>query len=153
DRATCSLDLLPRRLREPVRGHGELLGQLTAAEDLDVDLGVLEQALRDERVWRHVRAGVEASLEVAEIDRLAVRPARADRHRVCRRVAAQLREPHVDRHLAALEPGRQRVRARPALLTLDAAPRIAALARAQAAADALAVLARLRRRQRMEVEL
>ena len=101
----------------------------------------------DERFRGHVGAGLETSLEVAQVDRLAVRSERADRHRVGGRVAAQLGEPHVDRHLAALEPGRQLVRARPALLPLDPAAGVAALARAEAAADALALLARLRRRR------
>ena len=71
------------------------------------------------------------------------RAERADRHRVLRRVAAQLAEPHVDRHLAALEAGAHLLRARARLLALDAAARVAALAGAEAAADALAVLPRL----------
>src|SRR5206468_1398043 len=89
----------------------------------------------------------------AEVDRLAVRAEGTDRHRVGRGRAAQLAEAHVDRHLAALEAGRKLVRARPALLALDAAARITALARAETATDALALLARLCRRERMQVEL
>ena len=92
-------------------------------------------------------------LEVADVDGLRGRPERADRHRVLRRLAAQLAEPHVDRHLAALEPGAHLVRARARLLALDAAAGVAALARAEAAADALAVLPRLRGLQGGEVEL
>ena len=57
------------------------------------------------------------------------RPERADRHRVLRRRAALLAEPHVDRHLAALEAGAHLVRARAGLLALDAAAGVAALAR------------------------
>ena len=107
----------------------------------------------DERVRRDLAAGLEAGLEVAEVDGLGGGAERPDRHRVGRRVAAQLREPHVDRHLAALEAGRHLVRAGARLLALDPAAGVAALAGAHAAADALAVLPRLRRLEAVEVEL
>ena len=57
--------------------------------------------------------------------------------------AAQLRDPHVERRLAALEPGRDRA-AGPGLLALRAAARGLALAGGDAAADA--GLARVRAR-------
>ena len=102
---------------------------LTSTETLRIS------RLRLERLRRHLVARLEALLEVAEVDRLAVGAERADRHRVRGRVAAQLREPHVDRHLAALEAGRHLVRPGAGLLALEAAARVAALARAEAAAD------------------
>ena len=51
-------------------------------------------------------------LEIAEIDGLGVGAERADGHRVLRRRAAQLRDAHRQRHLAALEAGAHHVRAR-----------------------------------------
>src|SRR5262249_2479194 len=105
-----------------------------------------------EELGRHLGARVEA-LERRDVDRLRVRAERADRHRVRRRVAAQLARAHVNRHLAALEAGAHVVRARTRLLALDAAARITALAGAEAAADALAVLARLGRLEVRKVEL
>src|SRR4029077_6835114 len=68
-------------------------------------------------------------------------------------VTAQLGGAHVQRHLAALEAGTGRVRARAGLLALDPAAGVAALARAHAAADALAVLARLRGLQVREIQV
>ena len=72
--------------------------------------------------------GLEA-VEVADVHRLGVGAERPDRHRVVRGVAAQLREAHRERHLAALEAGAHHVRAGARLLALDAAARVAALAR------------------------
>ena len=98
-------------------------------------------------------AGVEARLEVAEVHGLGGCPERPDRHRVGGRVAAQLRQAHVDRHLATLEAGRHLVRAGARLLALDPAAGVPPLAGAHAAADALAVLPRLRRLEAVEIEL
>ena len=106
----------------------------------------------DERLGRDLVAGLEA-VEVADVHRHGRGAERADRHRVLRRVAAQLADAHVDRHLAALEPGAHLVRARARLLALDPAAGVAALARAGPAADALAVLALLRRLEVREVQL
>src|SRR5262249_6007740 len=78
---------------------------------------------------------------------------RSDRHRVRGRVAAELSCAHVDRHLATLEPCRHRMRPGAGLLALDPAARVAPLARAEAPTDALAVLARLCRRQVGEAQL
>ncbi len=89
------------------------------------------------RLERHRRAGLEARLEVDQVDRLGVRAERLERHRLLHVRAAQLAHPHVNRVLAALEPGAAlgaRARA-PALL---AAAGGLAGARALAAADALA---------------
>src|SRR5262249_787901 len=113
---------------------------------------VLDHALLDQRLGSHLVSGVEA-VEVAQVDRLGGRAERADRHRVLRRRAAQLADPHVDVRLAALESRPHLVRARTRLPALAATPGIAALAGAQAAPDALAILARLRRRQVGQVQL
>src|SRR5262249_52682141 len=112
-----------------------------------------DQALRLQRLRGDLLPGLEAKLEVAEIDRLRIRAERADRHCVGRRVTAQLGRAHVERHLAALEAGAHRVRARARLLTLDPAAGVPALSRAEAAPDALAILARLRGLEVREVEL
>ena len=49
------------------------------------------------------RAGLEARVEVAEVDRLRVRPEHLERHRHLLVRPAQLAHAHVDRRLAALE--------------------------------------------------
>ena len=143
-RAAGRLDLLARGRRGAVHGDRELLRELADAEQLHVLAHRADQALRLQRLGRDLLARLEA-VEVADVHRLGVGAERADRHRVLGRVAAQLRDAHRERHLAALEAGAHRVRARARLLALDPAAGVAALARAQAAADALAVLARLRR--------
>ena len=58
-----------------------------------------------QRVRGDLGALVEARLEVAQVDRLGVRPERLERHRLLHVRAAQLAHPHVDRVLAALEAG------------------------------------------------
>src|SRR5439155_5097217 len=88
-----------------------------------------------------------------DVHALGIRAVRADRHRVLRGRARLLAQPHVDRHLPALEAGAHLVRAAAGLLALDTAARVTPLAGAQAAADALPVLARRRRLQRGEIEL
>src|SRR5262249_27060347 len=135
--APGGLDLLLRGSREAVRGDGELLREVPGREDLDVGLRVLDQALLDERLERYVGAGLEARLEVAQVHCLRERAMRAHRHGVLRVGAAQLAEAHVDRVLAALEAGPHLGGAGARLLPLDAATGVAALAGAQAAADAL----------------
>jgi len=126
--------------------------QVAVTQDLDVGLGVLEHALLDKRLGRDLRARVEALLERGDVDRRRRSAERADRKRV-RRAAAQLSEAHVDRVLAALEARAHLVRARARLLPLEPAARVAPLAGAQAAADALAVLARLGGLQVREVQI
>src|SRR5689334_17610546 len=111
-----ALDLLARRLRGGVHGDRELLRQLAVREELHVLADGADQTLLLQRLRRHLVARVEPRLEVAEVHRLRVRPERADRHRVRRGVAAQLRGAHVERHLAALEARAHRVRARARLL-------------------------------------
>src|SRR5205807_445964 len=111
-----------------------------------------DQALGLQRLGGDLLADLEA-VEVAQVDGLRVGAERPDRHRVGRRRAAQLRDAHVERHLAALEARAHGVRARARLLALDPATGVAALAGAQAASDALAALALLGRLERMEVQL
>src|SRR4029453_3169869 len=132
---------------EEVRGNRQLFRQLPVTEDLDVEPRVPNQAGFLERLGGDL--AVEA-LEVANVDRMHAGAEGPDRQRVLRVLAALLAEAHVDRHLAALEPGPHLVRARASLLALDPAAGIAALARAQAAADALAVLALGGRLSRMQ---
>ena len=54
---------------------------------------------------RHLGAGVEALLEVGEVDRLRLGPEVLERHRLLHVRAAQLSHPHVDRVLPALIAG------------------------------------------------
>src|SRR4051794_33240257 len=79
----------------------ELLGNLAAGEDLD-RVRALRQALCLE--CRHVDlgAGVEALLEIADVDRLGRGAEVLKRHRLLFVRAAQLSHPHVDRILATL---------------------------------------------------
>jgi len=81
------------------------------AEQLHVGARVLDHALLDERLGRHLVAGLEP-VEVAEVDGLGGCAERADRHRVLGGRAAQFAEPHVDLRLASLEARRHLVRAR-----------------------------------------
>jgi hypothetical protein len=136
-----------------VRGDRQLLRELAVPEHLDVGARVLDQALLDQRLdVDRVAVGKDA-LEVTDVDRNRRRPEGPDRHRVLRGRAALLADAHVKRHLAALEAGAHLGRPGTGLLALDPAPRVPALAGAEAASDALAVLARLRRLQVREVEV
>src|SRR3954465_7196623 len=143
--AARGLDRLARRAAEGVGVDGELLGQRALREHLDRDVLARAEALALERVERDLVARLEAPLEILEVDRLRVRAERLEGHRLLHVRAAQLAHPHVDGHLPALE-------VRPALgagaraRALLAAAGCLAGARAFAAADALARLARPRRR-------
>src|SRR5262249_26469822 len=118
-------------LGERVRLHGDRAGQLAAAEDLDQRALVHETVL----VQRFRRDLVQtALLERVEVDGLVL-----DAERVVE--ALQLRQPHVQRHLATLETNGHGV-AR-ALALGAAAGGLAALA-ADAPTDALALLERTR---------
>ena len=97
--------------------------------------------LRLQRLERDLGAGLEARLEVEQVDRLRVRAERLERHRLLHVRAAQLAHPHVDRHLAALEAGAVLGAGARAVALLAAAGGLAG-ARALAAADALARPAR-----------
>src|SRR5829696_1665958 len=143
--AAGRLDGGARGLREPVRLHGQRLGDLAATEDLDGDVAPRGQAGGLERGDVDRRARVEARIQVGQVDRLGVRPEHLERHRHLLVRAAQLAHPHVDRRLAALEPGAV-LGARAGAGALVAAAGRLAVARAVPAADALAVLARARRR-------
>src|SRR3984893_17012522 len=94
DGSTGLLDLLSCGRGDRVHTHGQLLFQLTVAEELHVRLRVLEQPLLDQALRRDLGAVVEA-VERADVDARRRRPERADRHRLLRRRAAQLAEPHV----------------------------------------------------------
>src|SRR5689334_6736439 len=143
-------DLLASGLREPVRVHGEPLAELAHAEHLDGHGAARGQAGLAQRVRGHLGAGVEASLEVGQVDRLRARPELLERHRLLHRRPAQLAHAHVDRRLAAFE-AHALAGARAGAGALVAAPRRLAAARAVAAPDPLAILARaLGRAQRVK---
>src|SRR3954454_21758643 len=146
--AARRLDLLTSRLREAVGVHGQRLGELSAAEDLDRDSLAGGQPDATEGVEVHGGAVVEAGVEVLEVHGLRVRPERLERHRHLLVRAAQLAHPHVDRVLAALEAGAV-LGAGAGAVTLVPAAGGLPVARAMAAADALAVLARPRGRRQV----
>src|SRR3954453_5992626 len=135
------LDPLTGGLRELVRVHGELLGELAAAEDLDRDVALRGEARALEHGPVHRGAIVEAALEVVQVHVLRVRPERLERHRHLLVGAAQLAHPHVQRVLAALEAGAL-LRAGARAVALVAAAGGLAVPGAVAAADALAVAPR-----------
>src|SRR3954447_401816 len=143
--AARRLDALARRLGEAVRGDGERLGELAAAEDLDRDVALLRQPGGAQLLQADRGAGVEALIEVVQVHVLRVRPERLERHRHLLVRAAQLAHPHVDRVLAALEAGAP-LGARARAVALVAAPGGLAGPRALAAADALTRPARARGR-------
>src|SRR5215207_1862402 len=142
--AARGLDRGARGLGEPVRVHRHRLGDLAAAQDLDRHVAAGREAGRRHGGGVDRGARVEPLFEVAEVDRLRVRPEHLERHRHLLVRPAQLPHPHVDRRLAALEAcAVLRAGARP--VALVAAAGGLAVAGAGAAADALAVLARARR--------
>src|SRR5450755_2246238 len=98
-------DLLTRGRAEAVGVDGERLGDLALGEHLDRDVLALGQALGVHRLQRDRVPRLEALLEIEQVDRLGVRPEGLERHRLLHVRAAQLAHPHVNRHLAALEPG------------------------------------------------
>src|SRR6266403_4278071 len=73
---------------------------VTGVQTCALPISVLAQ-----RVQGHLGAGVEARLEVTDVDRLRVRAERLERHRLLLVRAAQLAHAHVDGHLPALERG------------------------------------------------
>src|ERR671918_1744737 len=135
-----SLDGLAGGGAEGVRVHGERLGDLALGEDLDRDALARAEAVLAQGVERHLGAGVEARLEVLDVDRLRVRAERLEGHRHLLRRPAQLAHAHVEGHLPALE-ARTVLRARARAGALLAAAGGLARARAFAAPDALARLA------------
>jgi hypothetical protein len=134
------LDRLARRRAERVRVDRQRLGDRALGEDLHLDALAGAQALGLQRFERHLVAGVEAALEILEVDRLRVRAEHLERHRLLHVRTAQLAHPHVNRHLAALEAG-SRLGARARAGPLVASAGGLAGARPVAAADALARLA------------
>src|SRR3954452_7284704 len=141
--AAGRLDGLARRAAEGVRVDRELLGQGALGQHLDRHVLAGAETLGLERVERDLVTGLEAPLEVLEVDRLRVRAERLERHRLLHVRAAQLAHAHVDGHLPALEV-RPALGARARARALLAAAGGLAGARALAAPDALARLARAR---------
>src|SRR3954468_7807364 len=72
--AARRLDALARRLGEAVRGDGERLGELAAAEDLDRDVALLRQPGGTQLLQADRGAGVKALIEVVQVHVLRVRP-------------------------------------------------------------------------------
>src|SRR3954452_3549479 len=139
-------------LGELVRVHGQLLGQLAAAEDLHRDVALAAQSGGLQRGQVDRRAVLEAPLRVADVDRLRVGAERLEGHGHLLVRPAQLAHPHVDRVLAPLE-ARAVLGSRAGAVALVAAPRGLAVAAAVAAADALAIALGPRRRlQRMQAD-
>jgi hypothetical protein len=120
-----------------MRVDGQRLAQIALRQDLHRDVLPRAEADRLHRLDRDHRVGFEAGVEVADVDRLGVRPERLERHRHLLRRPAELPHPHVDRHLAALE-ARPVLRPRPGAGALLAATRRLAGSRALAPADPLA---------------
>src|SRR5437588_2905348 len=131
-----ALDLLARGLGEAVRAHGELLGELPLPEDLHGDALPRGETARGEGHGRDLVAVAEARVEVAEVNRLGMRTELLERHRLLHVRAAQLAEPHVDRHLPTLGCRPRPVAAAGARAVLAPAGCLSD-ARALAAADAL----------------
>src|SRR5690606_38188857 len=97
----CCLDLLLRRDRPRVGHDVELDGDLTAAQHLD-QLAGAHGALGDEVVDRHGATLGEESGQTVQVDDLVL-----DAEGVLE--AAELGQPHVQRHLPTLEAGRHLV--------------------------------------------
>src|SRR5919106_6595729 len=88
--AAGRLDRLARGRAEGVGVDGELLRQRAAREHLDRYTLAVGQAVGVQRIERNLITGVEAPLEVDEVDGLRVRPERLERHRLLHVRAAQL---------------------------------------------------------------
>src|SRR5512132_1779308 len=71
--AARGLDLLSGRLREGVGVHGERLGDVALAEDLDRHLAARGEVLLAQGVGGHLGPLVEARVEVPQVDRLGPR--------------------------------------------------------------------------------
>src|SRR3954471_14160785 len=121
--------------------HRQLLADVALSQDLHGHALAGGEALAGKRLGSHLGAVVEALLEIAQVDRLALRAELLEGHRLLHVRAAQLAEPHVDRHLAALEV-HLALAARASAGALVAAAGGLAEAGALAAADALAAVAR-----------
>src|SRR5699024_3280784 len=102
DRAAGGFDLALGGCAEGVGGHGELRREVAVAEDLDA-VPLVREPERDERL----RGDGVALVQAAFLEEPA-QPAEVDRG-VLDAVAvleAELRDAALERHLAALEPGR-----------------------------------------------
>src|SRR5260221_7160130 len=131
DRAAGGLDLLPSCRRDTVRVDLELRRDVAVAEELDLRQW-LDQALRRERLGRDLPVH-RVVLELRDVQRHELDP-------VPVLEATELGQAHVQRHLAAFEPGRQaRTAARE--LALGALARGLALPATRPATDAAKALA------------
>src|ERR687894_2518091 len=101
--AARGLDLRARGAREAVGAHGQALRHLAAGEHLDRHALARGEAGGGQALRRNLGAVVEASVEVADVDGLRLRPEGLERHRLLHVRTAQLSEAHVEGHLAALE--------------------------------------------------
>src|SRR5689334_3089862 len=109
----------------------EFLRDLTPGEDLDRIRALGEPLLLQARRI-HLGAGVEAIVEVADVDRLGRGAEVLERHRLLFVRAAELSHPHVDRVLPALVTG---------LLLRAGARAVALLSAARGLAEAAALAA------------
>src|ERR1700761_5123263 len=146
------LDLLFGRLAESVRSDRQFRRDLASTEDLH-RIRPGGEILRLQRLRGHLVIGLEALLEVGQVDRLSLGAEILEGHRLLHVRAAKLSHPHVDRGLPALVAGLflgARARAR----ALVAAAGGLAHAAALAPADALAAVGRARLRlQVVEADL
>src|ERR1700679_1720093 len=101
--AAGRLDALAGACTEGVGVHGKRLAQLALGEHLDGDPLARSETLAAHRLERDLTAGVEAVVEIADVDRLRVGTEGLERHRLLHVRAAQLSHAHVDRHLPSLE--------------------------------------------------
>ena len=136
DRSAGLLDRLERALRRAGDLEASLGLELALAEQAHAVLAAAGQARRLQRVMVDHALGVELAGVDQLLDRAQVHLGIVLGEDV---VEAALRQPHVERHLAALEALDGHARA--ALLALLAAAAGLALARADAASDADAALA------------
>src|SRR5947209_4012693 len=143
--AARGLDALARGGAEAVGVDGQGLAQLAPGQDLDRDVLALGQAPLAQPLGGDLGAGVEARLQVGQVDRLGLRAEGLERHRLLHVRAAQLAHPHVDGVLTTLE-ARPPLGSRPRTPALLAAACGLARARALPSTHALARLTRARSR-------
>src|SRR5206468_3976172 len=91
----CSTDLFPSAAAELVCGDADLDGQLSVAEHFDQRV-LAYRTGRHQLVDTDIAALGEQLVDVADVDDLVLRAEPVAE-------ALELRQPHVDRHLAALE--------------------------------------------------
>src|SRR5437588_4352385 len=102
-RPAGGLDALPGGGAERVSVHGQRLLQLAAGQDLGRHALARGQAALAQRVQGDGRAGVEAAIEVVEVDRLGMGAKRLEGHRLLHVRPPEFAHAHVDRVLPTLE--------------------------------------------------